>query len=101
MPCNGCHGPDALRDLGEIRERGVAEVTKREVLRSLFADHQSGGLPQRPAVVVKLGDRIVRGNQRSETERARRKLLPRKEIIRRVKVLREHGETEFRRFAQR
>jgi hypothetical protein len=45
MPRNGRHGADALCNLGEIRERGVAEVTKREVLRSLFADHQSGGLP--------------------------------------------------------
>ena len=56
MPRNGCHGADALCNLGEIGERGVAQVSEREVLRSLFADHQGSGLPQRPAVVVAAED---------------------------------------------
>ena len=59
MACDGRYGADALRDFGEIRERGVAKVSKREVLRSLFPDHHGGCLSQRPAVVVAAEDEAL------------------------------------------
>jgi hypothetical protein len=59
MPRNRRHGSDALGHLGEVGQRRVAKVSEREVASSLVADHQGGGLSQRPAVVIAAEDEAI------------------------------------------
>ncbi|MDH3202997.1 MAG: hypothetical protein OEM15_19065 [Myxococcales bacterium] len=59
MARHGRHGANALCDLGEVCERGMAQVSEREVPRPLLSDHQGGGLSQGPAVVIAAKDEAL------------------------------------------